>query len=97
MKPIYCRLLLGLAVLGCIGVGICSSLLHMSHLASFGISSEIRDETVSIERRLEIAQGIDNANTIQMTLANVSWWLALVTGLLVAAVALWGFRRLPTD
>ena len=69
----------------------------MSHLAAFGISSEIRDETVSIERRLEIAQGIDNANTIQMTLANVSWWLALATGLLIAVVALWGFRKPYSD
>ncbi len=64
----------------------------MSYIAAMGLTTEIADATTSIERRSEIAQGLDNAATLQSGLANAIWWLALVAILLTVAIAFWGFR-----
>lgn len=96
MNSTFSRIALGIAGLSCIGTATCSSLLSMSHLAATGLSTEISDSTTTLERRLEIAKGLDNATVLQSGLANASWWLSIVALVLVAVVILWGFRsRIP--
>lgn len=92
MNSTLSRIALGIAGLSCIATAICSSLLYMSHLATTGLSTEISDSTTTMERRLEIAEGLDNATVLQSGLANAIWWLSLVAIMLVAVVSLWGFR-----
>lgn len=93
MNKLFARLNLALACLLCIGVSACSSLLYLSYLAAFGLSAEIRDPNTTIERRSEIAQGLENGTAVQLRLVNVIWWLSLMAILLIVVVALWGFRR----
>ena len=87
------RILLGIAIIGCIAIATCSSLLQMSHLAATGMSAEIANPETTIERRSQIAQGLDNGGSIQHTIANGIWWLALATMLLIAVVVVWGLSR----
>lgn len=87
------RILLGIAIIGCIAIATCSSLLQMSHLAATGMSAEIANPATTIERRSQIAQGLDNGGSLQVNIANGIWWLALATMLLIAVVAIWGLNR----
>lgn len=96
MNSTLSRIVLCLAGLGCIGTATCSSLLYMSHLAASGLPSEIADSTTTIDRRLEIAEGLDNATSVQSGLANAIWWLSLAAIILIAVVTFWGFRS-PTQ
>ena len=93
MKPIVSRILMALAGAACLGITVCTSLLHMSFLAATGISTEVADPATTIDRRKEIAQGINNATAIQSQLADVSWWLAVVACLLITYLLFSSFRQ----
>ena len=92
MSPLVSRLTLCLAGLICMGISFCCSLLYMSHIAASGLSTEIADSSTTIQRRAEIAQGLDNAAMLQSRLANTGWWLSLAAILLIGVVVMWGFR-----
>ena len=97
MNTLFARLCLALACLLCVAVSACSSLLYMSHLAATGLTSEISDTNTTIERREEIAQGLENGTSVQLRLVNATWWLSLVAIVLIVVVALWGFQRRSAD
>lgn len=93
MNSLSARLTLALAGLICIGISVCSGLLYMSHLAATGLFAEIAAPETSLERRSEIAQGLENGTSMQIRLVNLTWWLSFAALLLIAVVAMGGFRR----
>ncbi|MCA9150684.1 MAG: hypothetical protein KDA92_15335 [Planctomycetales bacterium] len=93
MNSLIARLTLGVAGLCCLGSAACSNLVYMSHLAATGTSVEVADAQTTIERRREIAQGLDNVAALQIGLSTAAWWLSLLALLLIVVVTLWGFSR----
>ena len=84
MQHATTRIQLGLAVLFCIAITLCSSLLYLSYIAGAGIAAEMAASQTNDARRAELLVGINNATSLQTTLVNTIWWLAFVAGLLTA-------------